>query len=157
MFNNIGPTGLILIAVVCLAEIAMFWLVRGLAFGFDPASERFAVAVELSRISFPYLALISLSTAMILVPYLFSAVYGLRTAWRDEGDQPAGATKRGPLDVPVAALASIYCLWLLYAAGPKYLLLSAVLYAPGAGWPPFSTTAPLPSPSLPWHDTQKFS
>jgi arginine:ornithine antiporter/lysine permease len=35
-------------------------------------------------------------------------------------------------DVPVAALASMFCLWLLYAAGLKYLLLSALLYAPGA-------------------------
>ena len=32
----------------------------------------------------------------------------------------------------MAALATIYCAWLLYAAGLKYLLLSAVLYAPGA-------------------------
>jgi arginine:ornithine antiporter/lysine permease len=29
-------------------------------------------------------------------------------------------------------LAAVYCAWLLYAAGLKYLLLSALLYAPGA-------------------------
>lgn len=34
--------------------------------------------------------------------------------------------------MPITALASVYCMWLLYAAGPKYLLLSALLYAPGA-------------------------
>jgi arginine:ornithine antiporter/lysine permease len=34
--------------------------------------------------------------------------------------------------VPIAALATVYCLWLLYAAGFKYLLLSALLYVPGA-------------------------
>ena len=28
-------------------------------------------------------------------------------------------------------LALVYAIWLLYAAGPKYLLLSALLYAPG--------------------------
>jgi len=65
---------------------------------------------------------------MILVPYLFSAVYGLVLAWRGEGSP--GAAR--PADTPVAALASVYCLWLLYAAGLKYLLLSALLYAPGA-------------------------
>lgn len=75
-----------------------------------------------------YLALISLSTAMILLPYLFSAVYGLTLAWRGEG-KPTG---QRPSDMPVAALASLYCVWLLYAAGVKYLLLSALLYAPGA-------------------------
>ncbi|PKO65202.1 MAG: arginine-ornithine antiporter, partial [Betaproteobacteria bacterium HGW-Betaproteobacteria-16] len=34
-------------------------------------------------------------------------------------------------DMPIAALATLYCVWLLYAAGFKYLLLSALLYAPG--------------------------
>jgi arginine:ornithine antiporter/lysine permease len=75
-----------------------------------------------------YLALISLSTAMILVPYLFSAVYGLVLSWRGEG--PQAAQHRS--DIAVAALATVYCGWLLYAAGLKYLLLSALLYAPGA-------------------------
>jgi len=79
-----------------------------------------------------YLALISLSTAMILVPYLFSAAFGLWVAWRSDGLPSVGTAQRGAMDIPVAALATVYCLWLLYAAGPKYLLLSAVLYAPGA-------------------------
>lgn len=75
-----------------------------------------------------YLALISLSTAMILLPYLFSAVYGLVLSLRHEG---AAGAARG-IDLPITALATVYCVWLLYAAGPKYLLLSALLYAPGA-------------------------
>jgi arginine:ornithine antiporter/lysine permease len=74
-----------------------------------------------------YLALISLSTAMILVPYLFSAAYAVRVAWQGRSDVAAA-----PKDLPIAALATLYCVWLLYAAGPKYLLLSALLYAPGA-------------------------
>ena len=79
-----------------------------------------------------YLTLISLSTAMILVPYLFSAVYGLSLTWRDKGQHDAKSPRLDRRDIPVAALATIYCLWLLYAAGLKYLLLSALLYAPGA-------------------------
>jgi arginine:ornithine antiporter/lysine permease len=75
-----------------------------------------------------YLALFSLATAMILVPYLFSAAYGLSLAWRGEG--AAGVRHRS--DTPVAAVATVYCIWLLYAAGFKYLLLSALLYVPGA-------------------------
>ena len=82
-----------------------------------------------------YLALISLSTAMILLPYLFSAVYGVKVAFTQQ-IRARAATKNianGAWDKPVTVLASVYCLWLLYAAGPKYLLLSALLYAPGAG------------------------
>lgn len=80
-----------------------------------------------------YLALISLSTAMILIPYLFSAVYGLKLAWQGDGaDLPEVAAHHPRRDIPIAALAAVYCLWLLYAAGLKYLLLSALLYAPGA-------------------------
>lgn len=66
---------------------------------------------------------------MILLPYLFSAIYGLSLAWRGEGESNA---KRSS-DMPVAAIAAVYCVWLLYAAGLKYLLLSALLYAAGAG------------------------
>jgi arginine:ornithine antiporter/lysine permease len=93
----------------------------------------FLVVTLVSKAS--YLALISLSTAMILVPYLFSAVYGLSLAWRGEGasaihDSHGAGYGRG--DAAVAALATAYCVWLLYAAGLKYLLLSALLYAPGA-------------------------
>jgi arginine:ornithine antiporter/lysine permease len=51
----------------------------------------------------------------------------VRVAWQGRNDAIAA-----PKDLPVAALATLYCLWLLFAAGPKYLLLSALLYAPGA-------------------------
>jgi arginine:ornithine antiporter / lysine permease len=95
------------------------WLSNGMV-------QVFLLVTLISKAS--YLALISLSTAMILLPYLFSALYGLSLAWRGEGAQAA----RSGSDTPVAALAAVYCLWLLYAAGPKYLLLSALLYAPGA-------------------------
>jgi arginine:ornithine antiporter/lysine permease len=82
-----------------------------------------------------YQALISLATSMILVPYLFSAVYAVRIAAR--GDAYAAADRMRTRDLVVAVLATTYCCWLLYAAGPKYLLLSALLYAPGIllyGW-----------------------
>lgn len=88
--------------------------------------QAFLIVTLVSKAS--YLALISLSTAMILVPYRFSAAYGLALARRGEG--VPGAARRS--DTPVAALASAYCLCLLYAAGLKYLLLSALPCAPGA-------------------------
>ena len=106
------------------------WLTNGMV-------QVFLLVTLMSKAS--YLALISLSTAMILVPYLFSAIYGVKLAWADKhGDaakvpsQPVQPAKSSASDAPVAALAAIYCIWLLYAAGLKYLLLSALLYAPGA-------------------------
>lgn len=75
-----------------------------------------------------YLALISLSTAMILLPYLLSALFAVSVAAKRTG--PAGTSS--PMHLPLALVASVYGVWLLYAAGPKYLLLSALLYAPGA-------------------------
>jgi arginine:ornithine antiporter/lysine permease len=94
------------------------WLTNGMV-------QLFLILTLFSEAS--YLALISLSTAMILVPYLFSAAYGLSMALRGEGVREA----RHSSDMPVAAMATVYCIWLLYAAGFKYLLLSALLYVPG--------------------------
>jgi len=53
-----------LLVVVLAAELAMPWLVRALATGFDPAGPRYALAVELSRITFPYLAFVSLTALL---------------------------------------------------------------------------------------------
>ena len=106
------------------------WLTNGMV-------QVFLLVTLMSKAS--YLALISLSTAMILVPYLFSAIYGVKLAWAHKHGgaakvpgQPVQPAQSSASDAPVAALAAIYCIWLLYAAGLKYLLLSALLYAPGA-------------------------
>ncbi|WP_458128291.1 arginine-ornithine antiporter [Pseudomonas sp. Z2-11] len=77
-----------------------------------------------------YLSLIYLATSMILVPYLWSAAYALLLAVRGETYENALAERRK--DLFIGAIALIYAMWLLYAGGIKYLLLSALLYAPGA-------------------------
>lgn len=77
-----------------------------------------------------YLSLIYLATSMILVPYLWSAAYALLLAVRGETYENALSQRRK--DLLIGAIALIYALWLLYAGGTKYLLLSALLYAPGA-------------------------
>jgi arginine:ornithine antiporter / lysine permease len=101
------------------------WLTNGMV-------QLFLILTLVSKAS--YLALISLSTAMILIPYLFSAAYGVKVAFSQENRAQAAIktiSVSGYIK-PVAVIASAYCLWLLYAAGVKYLLLSALLYAPGA-------------------------
>jgi arginine:ornithine antiporter/lysine permease len=100
------------------------WLTNGMV-------QVFLLITLVSKAS--YLALISLSTAMILIPYLFSAVFGLKLAWQGRRADAGTATEAHPArDISITALAAVYCTWLLYAAGLKYLLLSALLYAPGA-------------------------
>ncbi|MGX1173412.1 arginine-ornithine antiporter [Pseudomonas sp. R151218B TE3479] len=77
-----------------------------------------------------YLSLIYLATSMILVPYLWSAAYAVLLAVRGETYEGFAAERRK--DLAIGAIALIYAVWLLYAGGIKYLLLSALLYAPGA-------------------------
>ena len=77
-----------------------------------------------------YLSLIYLATSMILVPYLWSAAYAFLLALRSETYEQALAERKK--DLIIGGIALLYALWLLYAGGVKYLLLSALLYAPGA-------------------------
>ncbi|CAB3804708.1 Arginine/ornithine antiporter [Paraburkholderia caffeinitolerans] len=76
-----------------------------------------------------YLSLIYLATSMILLPYFWSAAYALLLVWRRETyeREPKERTK----DLMISAISVLYALWLLYAGGLKYVLLSALLYAPG--------------------------
>ncbi|MFX1766525.1 arginine-ornithine antiporter [Paraburkholderia sp. A1RI-2L] len=76
-----------------------------------------------------YLSLIYLATSMILLPYFWSAAYALLLAWR--GESYERAPKERTKDLVISAISVLYALWLLYAGGLKYVLLSALLYAPG--------------------------
>ncbi|WP_207816922.1 APC family permease, partial [Pseudomonas sp. 50_B] len=76
-----------------------------------------------------YLSLIYLATSMILVPYLWSAAYAVLLAVRGESYEQALAERKK--DLVIGGIALLYAIWLLYAGGVKYLLLSALLYAPG--------------------------
>ncbi len=70
-----------------------------------------------------YNALIQLATSMALIPYLLCAGFSLQQAMH----APQPSTAR----IGLTALGSAYGVWLIYAAGLKFLLLSMILYAPG--------------------------
>ncbi len=76
-----------------------------------------------------YTSLIYLASSMILVPYLWSAAYAVLLGLR--GETYAGQGGERWKDLLIGLVALIYAVWLLYAGGLKYLLLSALLYAPG--------------------------
>ncbi|MCX6728224.1 MAG: basic amino acid/polyamine antiporter [Candidatus Saccharibacteria bacterium] len=68
----------------------------------------------------------SLATTTILVPYAFTAFYQLKYSMQEK----AGTSHRN-LNIAVGLVASIYAIWLVYAAGLSFLLLTSVIYAPG--------------------------
>ncbi|MFI5509236.1 basic amino acid/polyamine antiporter [Mycobacterium sp. NPDC051804] len=73
--------------------------------------------------------MLDLTAALSLIPYLLAAAYALKlTATRET------YTDRKSLvpDMVVAGLATVYTLFLVYAAGVDKLLLSCILYAPAA-------------------------
>ena len=73
--------------------------------------------------------MLDLTAALSLIPYLLAAAYALKLTITREtyGD---GGPRRG--DMAVAVLATVYTLFLVYAAGMDHLMLSCILYAPGA-------------------------
>ncbi len=75
-----------------------------------------------------YLALFYIASTAILVPYVLSGAYATKLSWTGEGYDPGEG--RGK-DMLVGLVATLYGAWLVYAAGPNYLLMCALLYAPG--------------------------
>ncbi|RDY67393.1 basic amino acid/polyamine antiporter [Lysobacter soli] len=93
--------------------------------------------------------MLNLTSAMALIPFLLVAGYGLMLTRRGETYERDPKDHRR--DVIIAALATVYTIFLLYAGGMKFIVLSAVLYAPGTalyvwarreqGLPVFSRTS----------------
>lgn len=73
--------------------------------------------------------MLNLTSAMSLIPFLFVAAYGLQLTRRGETYDVRPDERRR--DLIIAIVATAYTIFLLYAGGLKFILLSAVLYAPG--------------------------
>ena len=73
--------------------------------------------------------MLNLTSVMALIPFFLVALYGFLVAKRGETYQtrPAERTR----DLIIAGIAVIYTAFLIYAAGMKFLMLSAILYGPG--------------------------
>jgi arginine:ornithine antiporter/lysine permease len=73
---------------------------------------------------------LKMTSSMTLFPYLLVAAFGVKLAWTGAtyvAENSAGRTTEGLR----AAIATLYAAAMLYAGGPTFLLLAAVLYAPG--------------------------
>ena len=72
--------------------------------------------------------MLDLTAALSLIPYLLAAAYALKLA----ANRETTSAKSHVGDMVTAALATVYTLFLIYAAGFDKLLLSCILYAPAA-------------------------
>ncbi|MGE3872521.1 MAG: arginine-ornithine antiporter [Parvibaculaceae bacterium] len=70
-----------------------------------------------------------IASVAILPPYVLSGAYALKLAASGETYSRNGGSRNK--DMLVGGLATVYGLWLVYAAGLSYLLMCAVLFAPG--------------------------
>ncbi|WP_055587160.1 basic amino acid/polyamine antiporter [Streptacidiphilus griseoplanus] len=75
---------------------------------------------------------LDLTSALTLIPFLLAAAYALKIAPGREGRPAVSGGPGVTRDVVVAALATVYTAFLLYAAGLKYLLVSFIVYAPAS-------------------------
>jgi len=72
---------------------------------------------------------LSLCSHLSLLPYFLSAAYLLKLVFTREtyDKEPSGLGR----DMAVGALATFYTIFLLFAAGMKFMLLGFIIYAPG--------------------------
>jgi arginine:ornithine antiporter / lysine permease len=73
--------------------------------------------------------MLNLTSVMALIPFFLVAAYGVLMNRRGETyeTRPQEQTR----DLIFASIALVYTLFLIYAAGTKFLLLSCILYGPG--------------------------
>jgi putative peptidoglycan lipid II flippase len=118
----------VLAGFTLLAMLAMPWIVYGLASNFTEVPGKFELAVFLSRLTFPYLALISLATlftgilnsrsrfaAGAFAPVLFNLVLisGVITGhlWRGDGGDDRLVTYAMAVSVALSGLVQLIFLW----------------------------------------------
>jgi arginine:ornithine antiporter/lysine permease len=72
--------------------------------------------------------MLDLCTSLALIPYLLSAAYAFKLAVTKETYENDRSRTR---ELIIGAVAVVYTLFLVVAAGPKFLLFSCIIYAPG--------------------------
>jgi arginine:ornithine antiporter/lysine permease len=76
-----------------------------------------------------YVVLLSFSTSLALIPYLFSSLYALKSGITGKGYE---SQQKGRLGESIFAFfAVVFVLYMIYGAGLRYLLLAAIVWAVG--------------------------
>ena len=72
---------------------------------------------------------LKMTSAMTLIPYLLVAAYGFKLAATGETYESGSSARR--VDWVRGGIATVYALLMILAGGARFLLLSALIYAPG--------------------------
>jgi arginine:ornithine antiporter / lysine permease len=78
--------------------------------------------------------MLNLTSSMALIPYFLVAAFGIKAARHDmeqSGGPADNAYRVLRREFFIAAFATLYTAFLLFAGGAKFLMMSAMLYAPG--------------------------
>jgi arginine:ornithine antiporter/lysine permease len=86
----------------------------------------FVISTYWSQDAFSFM--LSMTSVMTLIPFFLVALYGFLLFRRGGGGAEAAGRSS---DLLFGTLAVLYTAFLLYAAGMKFLVLSALLYGPG--------------------------
>jgi arginine:ornithine antiporter/lysine permease len=85
----------------------------------------FLISILLPKLNETYLAAITIATTLALIPYLLSSLYAVKIAMINR--------KRESFHhLIIALLGTIYSLYVIFAVGIKYLILSLLFYAIGS-------------------------
>ena len=100
--------------------VAALWLTNAVI-------QLFLIGTLLSQDAFALM--VKLTSSMVLIPYLLVAAYGFVVA--RSGETYDVRPNERARDLILAGAATLYAVFMIYAGGMKFLLLSAILYAPG--------------------------
>ncbi len=88
-------------------------------------TQLFLLSILSPRLNETYLAAITIATTLVLIPYLLSSLYAVKTALSLRGQE-------SPHHLAIALLGTFYSLYVIYAVGLRYLILSVFFYGIGS-------------------------
>lgn len=77
-----------------------------------------------------YQVFYTISTSMIMIPYLFSALYYLKLSLRKEEFATLGRGEETKAKI-FGFMGTLYGIWMLYSSGLDLLFITSILYTPG--------------------------
>ena len=88
-------------------------------------TQLFLLSILSPQLNETYLAAITIATTLVLIPYLLSSLYAVKIAL-------SLRKKESPHHLVIALLGTLYSLYVIYAVGIRYLVLSILFYGIGS-------------------------
>lgn len=88
-------------------------------------TQLFLLSILSPQLNETYLAAITIATTLVLIPYLLSSLYAVKTALTLRRQE-------SPHHMVIALLGTLYSLYVIYAVGLRYLILSVLFYGIGS-------------------------